>query len=387
MTDEFYMNLAVQEAWRYQILTFPNPAVGCVVADTHGKILSINSHKKAGHLHAEANAVFVALCELSKKFLSDFLQIYEAKFGLNLSEICKNPQNLIYGDFFNSSENFGAVSKKAQLANQILEFKELDANFVYDFILKNHGNLLKNATAFVTLEPCAHTGKTPACANLLKELKFGKVIIGSSDTTPKASGGAKILQEAGICVQTGVLRERCDELLAPFLQWQKNGNFSFFKLAFSANGVIKGEISNLRSRTFSHYQRSVCDALLIGGNTVRTDRPKLDTRLISGGKNPNIFIYSKRKEFDKTIPLFSVAGRNAQITNDLQSALNSGLVMIEGGENLLNSIADKVNLFLFFCSNELKMGENFRSKLKFRPLYTAKFDTDEYGWYELIPHI
>ena len=72
-----------------------------------------------------------------------------------------------------------------------------------------------------------------------------------------------------------------------------------------------------------------------------------------------------------------------KITNDLQTTLNSGLVMIEGGQNLLNEIADKVNLFLFFRSNSLKNGKNFRSDLKFKPLFTAKFGSDEYGWYEL----
>lgn len=380
MTNEFYMNLAALKAWKYQILTFPNPAVGCVVADTHGKILSINSHKKAGLLHAETNAVFVALCEMSEKFLSDFLQIYESKFGVDLSEICKNPKNLIYGDFF---ENSDAVSAKSRFANQILEFKNLNANFVYEFITQNHGNLLKNATAFVTLEPCSHTGKTPSCAFLLKNLGFKKVVIGVADLSEKASGGGEILAQSGVEVEFGVLKEECGALLKPFLQWQNGGNFSFFKLAFSANGVITGEISNLKSRTFSHYLRNVCNALLIGGNTVRTDRPKLDTRLIRGGKNPNIFIYSRQSEFDKTIPLFSVAGRNVQIANDLKTALNSGLVMIEGGQNLLNEIANSVNLFLFFRSNELKNGQNFRSDLKFRPLFTSKFDNDEFGWYEL----
>ena len=383
MTDEFYMNLALNEAWKYQILTFPNPAVGCVVADMHGKILSINSHKKAGFLHAEANAVFVALCEISDEFLNKFLKIYESEFGVNLSEICKNPQNLIYGDFFEISD---AVSAKSHFANQILEFKNLNANFVYEFITQNHGNLLKNATAFVTLEPCAHIGKTPSCANLLKNLGFKKVVIGSADLSEKASGGGEILAQSGAEVDFGVLKDECDALLKPFLQWQNGGNFNFFKLAFSANGVITGEISNLKSRTFSHYLRNVCDALLIGGNTVRTDRPKLDTRLIANGKNPDIFIYSRQREFDKTIPLFSVADRNVQITNDLQTALNSGLVMIEGGQNLLNEIAKSVNLFLFFRSNELKNGQNFRSDLKFKPFFTAKFGSDEYGWYELISH-
>ena len=380
MTNEFYMNLAAREAWKYQILTFPNPAVGCVVSDTHGKILSINAHKKVGFLHAEANAVFVALCEISDEFLNKFLKIYEREFGINLSQICKNSQNLIYGDFF---ENFGAVSEKSRFANQILEFKNLNANFVYEFITQNHGNLLKNATAFVTLEPCAHIGKTPSCANLLKNLGFKKVVIGVADLSEKASGGGEILAQSGVKVEFGVLKDECETLLKPFLQWQNGGNFNFFKLAFSANGVITGEISNAKSRTFSHYLRNVCDALLIGGNTVRTDRPKLDTRLIANGKNPDIFIYSRQSEFDKTVPLFSVAGRKVAITNDLQTALNSGLVMIEGGQNLLNKIAKSVNLFLFFRSNELKMGENFKSELKFKQLFTSKFDNDEFGWYEL----
>ncbi|MBP3224717.1 MAG: hypothetical protein J6M14_05350, partial [Campylobacter sp.] len=195
MTNEFYMNLAALEAWKYQILTFPNPAVGCVIADKCGKILSINSHKKAGLLHAEANAVFVALCEMSEKFLNDFLQIYESEFGVNLSQICKNPQNLIYGDFF---ENFGTVSAKSRFANQILEFKNLNANFVYEFITQNHANLLSGGTAFVTLEPCAHIGKTPSCAFLLKNLGFKKVVIGVADLNEKASGGGEILAQSGV---------------------------------------------------------------------------------------------------------------------------------------------------------------------------------------------
>ncbi|MBQ9876074.1 MAG: riboflavin biosynthesis protein RibD, partial [Campylobacter sp.] len=261
-----------------------------------------------------------------------------------------------------------------------------NANFVYEFITQNHGNLLKNAIAFVTLEPCAHIGKTPSCANLLKNLGFKKVVIGVADLNEKASGGGEILAQSGVEVEFCVLKDECGALLKPFLQWQKSGNFSFFKLVFSANGVITGEISNAKSRTFSHYLRSVCDSLIIGGNTVRIDRPKLDTRLITDGKNPDIFIYSRQREFDKTIPLFSVAGRNVQITNDLKTALNSGLVMIEGGQNLLNEIAKSVNLFLFFRSNELKNGQNFRSDFKFKPLFTAKFDSDEYGWYELISH-
>ena len=115
-----------------------------------------------------------------------------------------------------------------------------------------------------------------------------------ADLSKKASGGGEILAQSGVEVEFGVLKDECGALLKPFLQWQNGGNFSFFKLAFSANGVITGEISNLKSRTFSHYLRSVCDSLMIGGNTVRTDRPKLDTRLIANGKNPDMLPSSIR---------------------------------------------------------------------------------------------
>ena len=61
MTNEFYMNLAINEAWKYQFLTYENPAVGCVIVDKNGRILSIGAHKGAGEAHAELNAVAQAL--------------------------------------------------------------------------------------------------------------------------------------------------------------------------------------------------------------------------------------------------------------------------------------------------------------------------------------
>ena len=63
MKPEFYMNLAINEAWKYQFLTYPNPAVGCVIVDKNGQILSIKAHEEAGKAHAELNAV----CEAFKR--------------------------------------------------------------------------------------------------------------------------------------------------------------------------------------------------------------------------------------------------------------------------------------------------------------------------------
>ena len=75
---------------------------------------------------------------------------------------------------------------------------------------------------------------------------------------------------------------------------------------------------------------------------MRTDRPTLDTRLIENGKNPNVLIYSRSQNFDRTIPLFSVPNRSVEISNSLKNAFESGVTMFEGGENALKTLDKRV---------------------------------------------
>ena len=354
MNDEFYMGLTLSEAWKFQILTYPNPAVGCLILDENGKILSCKAHEKAGYLHAEPTAILFALCRKSKNFQDKFLKAYNEKFFLNLKPI--------------------------DLEDQLLEPK-----FTYEFILKNHSNLLKNAKAYVTLEPCLHHGKTPPCAILLKELGFSEVIIGSHDENQIASGGGNLFKSAGIKVKFGVLKERCDKLLEPFLAYQ-NSSFSFLKIAISKNGVASGGIiTNELSRTHVHKLRSVIDTLIIGGNTVRIDRPKLDSRLVSGGKNPDVIIHSRSDEFDKTIPLFNVPGRKVSIQKELSL---KGLSMFEGAGEFLKLAKDgklaNVKWLLIYQSSNFKMGENLSLDLNLKPLFSGNFGEDSYTWYEIL---
>lgn len=356
MNDEFYMSLALNEAWKYQLLTFPNPAVGCVVVDKFGKILSVNAHKKAGLLHAEANAVFEALCKINSKFFSKFISQYEAKFGI------KFEPNL----------------------SQILEFDSLNTDFVYEFIIKNHENLLKNAKAFVTLEPCSHTGKTPPCANLLANLGFEQVVIGSKDRNKIACGGGEILKNSGVEVKFGILLEQCDELIEPFVAWS-NGNFSFFKLAISANGVIKGGIiSSQNSRAHAHKIRSLVDLLVIGGSTVRIDRPILDSRLNLGGKNPDVLIYSRLGKFDPNLPLFGVKNREVYIKDSLNLAWEKKFVMFEGGENFLKNLPTNIKWLLIYRSSKFLSASNANLDLNLKILHETKFNEDSQIWCKII---
>jgi len=356
INDEFYMSLAIKKAWEFQILTYPNPAVGCAVLDAGGKLLSVAAHKKAGFLHAEPSAILLALCQKCEAFLSDFLREYHAALGVKFESAAE------------------------------LENADLEPNFTYEYILKNHGDLLKGAKAYVTLEPCAHRGKTPPCAGLLSRLKFAEVVIARGDENAVARGGAHILQSGSVAVKFDALRQQADELIEPFLAWQ-SGNFSFFKLALSANGVAVGTaqskiISNLASRTHSHRLRSVAELLVIGGATVRADRPRLDARLIDGGKNPNVMIYSRAREFDASIPLFGVAGRSVRVTSDINEAFAPRLTMFEGGENALKTLDERVKWLLLYRSSELLDVPAVRLNLKLKPLFHGELDGDVYGWYK-----
>lgn len=335
MNDEFYMNLAIDEAWKYQFLTYPNPAVGCLILSSSGKILSCEAHQKAGEPHAELNAVILALQSLNPNLKAIF-------------EIAK------------------------------------DTNELYALVLQNHSNLLNGASAYVSLEPCTHHGKTPPCANLLIELGFAKVVIATKDTGEHAKGGAEMLSTAGISTQIGVCKNRADELLEPFWAWS-SGNFSFFKIAITQNGVASGGIiSNQASRTHTHAIRNLVDILVVGGNTVRTDRPTLDTRFINDGKNPDILIYSNERKFDTLIPLFGIKDRKVIISSSLEGAFKRRFAMFEGGQNALANLDKRVKWLLIYRSNEFKDAKNVSLNLKIKIMHTTKFEDNELLWCKII---
>ncbi|WMN06194.1 bifunctional diaminohydroxyphosphoribosylaminopyrimidine deaminase/5-amino-6-(5-phosphoribosylamino)uracil reductase RibD [Marivirga arenosa] len=177
--------------------------------------------------------------------------------------------------------------------------------------VKDH-ELLKRATAYVTLEPCAHYGKTPPCAELLVEKQLKKVVIGCLDPNPLVAGkGVKILEDAGIEVVCDVLKEESLNINKQFFTFfQKKRPYIVLKWAETADGFVAREnfdskwISNGLSRQLVHKWRTELDSILVGKNTVIYDNPKLNARDWPG-KNPIRIVIDHKLEVDQEKFLYS----------------------------------------------------------------------------------
>jgi len=155
------------------------------------------------------------------------------------------------------------------------------------------GDKVKGATAYVTLEPCSHYGRTGPCCEALIKAGIKKVVAAADDPNPKVAGrGFARLREAGVEVVRGVLAKEAYRQNEVFMHWMTTGRpFIAMKYAMTLDGKIAtvvGDskwISNEKSRTYTHYLRSIYDAILVGKHTVLNDDPSLTVRLVEG-KNP-----------------------------------------------------------------------------------------------------
>jgi len=148
---------------------------------------------------------------------------------------------------------------------------------------------LIGATAYVSLEPCSHHGRTPPCADLLISSKIGRVVISNSDRNPKVSGrGIERLRNAGIQVDTDVLREQGEWINRRFFHYQRTRKpYVILKWAESSDGFIdvirngnlgSHQISGADSSRWVHQWRSQEQAIAVGKQTVINDNPSLTTR-------------------------------------------------------------------------------------------------------------
>ena len=158
----------------------------------------------------------------------------------------------------------------------------------------------QGATVYVNLEPCNHYGRTPPCSEALIEAKVAKVVTGMVDPDPRvAGGGIEKLRNAGIEVIVGVEESACRRLNEAFIhRITKQQPFGILKYAMTLDGKIAATtghsawVTGKDARHLVHQVRSTCDAVIIGGNTVRKDNPNLTTHNLTK-HNPRRVVMSR----------------------------------------------------------------------------------------------
>jgi diaminohydroxyphosphoribosylaminopyrimidine deaminase/5-amino-6-(5-phosphoribosylamino)uracil reductase len=253
-----------------------------------------------------------------------------------------------------------------------------------DSVAEADRGLIAESTLYVSLEPCAHFGKTPPCADLIIKNKIPKVVIGCRDSFAQVNGkGIELLRAAGLDVTVGVLERECRELNKRFFTFQeKHRPFIILKWAQSSDGKIaplnpreggtlgyaeggRLLISNAFTNRLVHKWRSEEAAILVGTNTALLDDPALTTRLWPGN-NPVRMVIDKElklprhlKIFDGSSPtiifnflkqgeeenlVYHQINKSGDILRQILSALckrEIQSVMVEGGTKLLQSFIDE----------------------------------------------
>lgn len=174
------------------------------------------------------------------------------------------------------------------------------------------GDQARGATAYVTLEPCSHFGRTPPCANALIRAKIKRVVVAMKDPNPLVAGrGLDRLREAGIQVDVGVLLQEALRLNEIFLKTITTGlPFVVYKTAMTLDGKIATEtgdsrwVSNEGSRHYVHQLRDLYDVILVGSETVIRDNPALTCRL-PNGKDPIRLVVDGKLRIDEHAQVLS----------------------------------------------------------------------------------
>ena len=167
--------------------------------------------------------------------------------------------------------------------------------------------LLKDATIYVSLEPCSHYGKTPPCADLIIKKGVRRVVVGTIDPFAEVQGrGIKKLQDAGIEVTVGVLEKECQWLNRRFFTYHsKHRPYIILKWAQTANGFIDDhgkalQISNEQTQMLSHQLRAEEDAILVGHTTDVREHPQLTVRHWHG-PNPKRVVLTHQRPLSQLI--------------------------------------------------------------------------------------
>ena len=268
--------------------------------------------------------------------------------------------------------------------------------------LDEAGKKAKGATLYVTLEPCAHTGRTPPCINRIIGSGIKEVVVGMIDPNPLNNGqGVILLKQSNIKVRVGILADQLKKINESFIKYITTRTpFITVKVAESLDGRIATRtgdskwITSDKSRAFAHRMRKDYDAIMVGVNTVLRDNPSLDAWFsqkkiikiivdsnLSISENSNIFTKDSqviiitlpsrpgqetqnRKSLAAKARILEVKEKGGQI--NLRDALKKlaqlqiSNIIVEGGGTLIGSLFDErlVDKILFFISPKIIGGKD-----------------------------
>jgi diaminohydroxyphosphoribosylaminopyrimidine deaminase / 5-amino-6-(5-phosphoribosylamino)uracil reductase len=250
------------------------------------------------------------------------------------------------------------------------------------FALRDAGERAHGATAYVTLEPCSHHGRTPPCADALVAAGVRRVVVAALDPNPLVAGrGVQKLRDAGIEVTVGVLESEAVRQQAGFRSAVVRGRpWVVAKYAMTLDGKVaalnesNGVVSGPQARERTMRWRDELDAIAVGSGTLGLDDPALTTRGVPGGRDPRPVVFDRRASSDPqarawrdgavlvTAPDADAAAHEAvgitvQRADSLPDALSGladlgiGSVLLEGGPTLLSAflvqgLVDEVRVFL-----------------------------------------
>jgi diaminohydroxyphosphoribosylaminopyrimidine deaminase/5-amino-6-(5-phosphoribosylamino)uracil reductase len=224
--------------------------------------------------------------------------------------------------------------------------------------LEAAGERAREATMYVTLEPCAHYGTTPPCADAIVAAGVASVVFGARDPNPEAAGGAERLRAAGVEVEHADSWE-ARALNEAWRTWVALGRpFVIYKAAMTLDGslTVPGErwVSGEESRRLVHELRAQVDAVAVGGGTARADRPSLDARGVDTPRGqPRRIVFSQG-------PLpegLDLELRSGPLGDELRTLAADGVqsLLLEGGPTLAAAFleADLVDKVLVFVAPTL----------------------------------
>ena len=231
---------------------------------------------------------------------------------------------------------------------------------------RRHRLDLSGATAYVTLEPCSHHGRTPPCADALVDAGVGRVVVGIADPDGQVAGrGIERLRAAGVEVATGVEAAAVDEQLAAYVTHRTTARpLVVLKLAASLDGRTAAPdgtsrwITGEAARADAHALRAESDAVLVGAGTVRADDPALTVRHVDG-RDPLRVVLGSAPPGARVLPALELGGDLGDVLDELgrRDVLQ---VLVEGGATVAGAFhrAGLVDRYVVYLAPALFGGDD-----------------------------